>query len=74
MGRGVGSLAAVRSSGNPLVYLIGQEDGLRLTVRAEGDWCRCRALAAEPCENSGKPLPDFRQRMHMDHSRTSHNH
>ncbi|HMG61495.1 MAG TPA: hypothetical protein VK599_00975, partial [Streptosporangiaceae bacterium] len=55
-----------------LVYLVRQENGLGLTVRAEGNRRRRRTLTAKASEYARKPLPDLGQRMHLDHNRISH--
>lgn len=43
----------------PLVDLVGQEDGLGLTVRPEGNRLRRGALASEAREDSRQPGPDL---------------
>ena len=70
--RGVQACALPGDRLVPLVRLIRQEDSLGLTVRTEGDRRRGRALTAEARKYARKPLPDLRQRMHLDHSRVSH--
>ena len=69
--RGVQACALPGDRLVPLVHLIRQEDSLWLAVRTEGDRRRRRALTAEAREYARKPLPDLRQRMHLDHSRIS---
>src|ERR1039457_2126727 len=70
--RGVQACAMPGDRLVPLVCLIRQEDGLGLAVRTEGNRRRRRALTAETRKYAGKPLPDLRQRMHLDHNRISH--
>ena len=70
--RGVQACALLGDRLVPFIDLIRQEDGLRLALRTEGDRRRRRALTAETRKYAGKPLPYLRQRMHLEHSRISH--
>jgi len=66
------SSAAVSSPSLLCRTPVREQDTLGLAMRPEGDRFGRRALPPEPREDPGEPLPDLRQRVHVDHYRIGH--